>query len=383
MITDALVVGGGPAGAAAAAALAARGRRVIVIEKDPAPRRRVCGEFVSAEALPMLAELGALPALLAAGAPRLTQAVFTAPPDHRLAFPLRALGGLGPPLGVTRERLDAAVLAAATARGAIVVRGARFVALARDAAGGLTGAIVVTPDGTTFMQASLLIAADGRASAVTRALGLDLPSAGKALCAVKAHVRPGAGMADLAGVEIHLFPGGYVGMQPVEGGLVNVSAVVEANLARAIGGGAWAILRTAAQRSRLAGGRLVGAEPVGRPLSLFPLERRRRAVVGDRFLLVGDAAAVVPPFAGDGIAAGLRSGLLAAAAADAALAQGDLSAAALRPYAQARRRHLDPARRLSRYLEALAHRPRWAARLLPLLRMTGLPEALTRATRVS
>jgi flavin-dependent dehydrogenase len=122
---------------------------------------------------------------------------------------------------------------------------------------------------------------------------------------------------------------------------------------------------------------------VGEGLSLFPLERRRRGVVGDRFLLVGDAAAVLPPFAGDGIAAALRSGLLAAETADAALAMGDLSATALRPYADARRRRLDPARRYSRLLERLAYRPRWAAQVLPLLRGTPLPEALTRVTRVS
>jgi 2-polyprenyl-6-methoxyphenol hydroxylase-like FAD-dependent oxidoreductase len=383
VVTDVLVVGGGPAGGAAAAALAALGRRVTVIEKDPSQRRRVCGEFVSAEALPMLATLGALAPLLAGGARPLTQAVFTAPPRRQLCFSLRSLGGFGPPLGVTRERLDTAVLAAAVARGAIVVHGARYLAPARDTQGMLAGAVVATAGGTTVIRASLLIGADGRASAVARSLGLEQPCGRPALCAFKAHVRPGEGMVDLTGVEIHLFPGGYVGMQPVEGGLVNVSAVVTERLAREIGGGAWEILREASARSLLARRRLAGATPVGGALSLFPLERRRRSVLGDRFLLVGDAAAVLPPFAGDGIAAGLRSGLLAAEAADAALALGDLSAAALRPYADARRRHLDRARRYSRLLETIAYRPRWAARVLPLLRGTRLPEALTRATRVS
>jgi len=275
------------------------------------------------------------------------------------------------------------VLAAAVGRGAVLVRGARFLAPARDAQGRLTGAHIATSEGTMVIRASLLIGADGRASAVARALGLEQPGTRPALCAFKAHVRPGRGMDELGGVEIHLFPGGYVGMQPVEGGLVNVSAVVTERLAREIGGGAWTILREASGRSLLARRRLDGATPVGGTLSLFPLDRRRRSVLGDRFLLVGDAAAVVPPFAGDGIAAGLRSGILAAETADAALALGDLSAAALRGYAEARRRHLDRPRRFSRLLETVAYRPHWAARLLPLLRGTPVPEALTRATRVS
>jgi len=54
------VVGAGPAGSAAAAALAARGRRVLLLEKDRLPRRKVCGEFLSGRAVPSLERLGVL-----------------------------------------------------------------------------------------------------------------------------------------------------------------------------------------------------------------------------------------------------------------------------------------------------------------------------------
>jgi hypothetical protein len=55
---DAIVVGAGPAGSAAAAMLAARGRRVLVFEKERFPRRKVCGEFLSGDALESLERLG-------------------------------------------------------------------------------------------------------------------------------------------------------------------------------------------------------------------------------------------------------------------------------------------------------------------------------------
>ena len=41
MTYDVLVIGAGPAGTAAAGVLAAEGRRVALIERDPAPRYRV------------------------------------------------------------------------------------------------------------------------------------------------------------------------------------------------------------------------------------------------------------------------------------------------------------------------------------------------------
>jgi len=56
---DAVVVGAGPAGSAAATVLAGSGRAVLLLEKDGFPRRKVCGEFLSADALPSLDRPGA------------------------------------------------------------------------------------------------------------------------------------------------------------------------------------------------------------------------------------------------------------------------------------------------------------------------------------
>ena len=58
MIYDALIVGAGPAGATAALMLAQAGWSVAVVEKAAFPRRKVCGEFLSATSLPLLHELG-------------------------------------------------------------------------------------------------------------------------------------------------------------------------------------------------------------------------------------------------------------------------------------------------------------------------------------
>jgi hypothetical protein len=48
---EVLILGGGVAGCAASIALARKGRRVTLIEREPTPRHKVCGEFLSGEAL--------------------------------------------------------------------------------------------------------------------------------------------------------------------------------------------------------------------------------------------------------------------------------------------------------------------------------------------
>ena len=48
---DALIIGGGPAGATVALLLAKGGWSVAVTEKAAFPRRKVCGEFISATTL--------------------------------------------------------------------------------------------------------------------------------------------------------------------------------------------------------------------------------------------------------------------------------------------------------------------------------------------
>src|SRR5437763_1811893 len=76
---DVAIIGAGPAGCAAAIAAARAGASVHLLERGPYPRHKVCGEFVSPEALALLRELlaqgpGASAQAALAAAPRIARA---------------------------------------------------------------------------------------------------------------------------------------------------------------------------------------------------------------------------------------------------------------------------------------------------------------------
>ena len=116
---DALILGGGPAGATAALLLARRGWSVAVVEKSVFPRRKVCGEFLSATNLPLLRELGLAESFLSIAGPEVRRvAIFAG--DHTITSDMPRLDrdryGWGHGLG--REQLDTMLLNQASANGA-------------------------------------------------------------------------------------------------------------------------------------------------------------------------------------------------------------------------------------------------------------------------
>ena len=317
------IAGGGLAGLSLGIALRLRGVPVRLIEAASYPRHRVCGEFISGIADAELDALG-IRDLFTHAQRHTTTAWF----DGERPMWSRVLPA--PAYGLSRYFLDAALAERFSKLGGELRCGERF-------------------DG----NGEGIVWAAGRTKQKSEWLG------------IKAHFDDLALDADL---EIHLNDGGYIGLTRVENGRVNVCGLFRRR--EAVSGGHALIAATRdAGLARLAG-RLSDARPVEGSLkgvSHFFLGWQRER--DDGRVTIGDSAAMIPPFTGNGMTMAFQSALAAAEPLvrwSAGVIEWDEAAAEIR---HAHRRHF--ARRLAwaRLLQSLLlHRlgRRFAAMLLSL-----------------
>jgi flavin-dependent dehydrogenase len=297
---DALVVGGGPAGAALATLAARAGRRVIRVARAPGPHDKVCGEFISHEAARYLRRLGLdLDALGAVPIRRVRLAARGAPAEQALPFPAFSL---------SRRRLDEALLQLAGSAGAQLRRGRKVKSL-EPLDGRWRAAVHGGPD--VEAQSAFLATGKHDLKGRRRPSGLHGDLVG-----FKMRLRLAAAQAAaLEGtVELHLFPGGYAGLEPIEDGLANLClAVARGELD---GGPPWTVvLRKLRADCPLLARRLDDARALWpKPLAVSAIPYGYVAAAADDLWRLGDQAAVIPSFAGDGLGIALHSAHAAAAA---------------------------------------------------------------------
>jgi flavin-dependent dehydrogenase len=313
---DAVVVGAGPAGSSAAAVLGERGRSVLLVEKDLFPRHKVCGEFLSADALSSLERIGAREAVEGATEERITKGMLYLATGHTVAFTLPA-----PAIGLSRFRLDDLLARRARAAG-VDVRFNTRVFSAEPAHGGFH--VRFTHDQIESEAAArAVIGAWGRWDALDRAMKRGF--LGRRARFLGWNRDFGGDTGFLAGrVHLYLFAGGYCGLSRVEEGAVNLAGVVSEEAWRRAGG--WtAVVDAARERNRALDSDLARLTPgpIGY-LGTGPVFFTRKPPVENDLLMAGDAAGVIDPFSGEGQAAALASGILAAEAAERFLS-GELS----------------------------------------------------------
>jgi flavin-dependent dehydrogenase len=333
---EVIVVGGGPAGSLSAWLLAERGHRVLLLDKARFPRHKACSEYVNPAGARLLGELGLAGDLQTLGAHRMEAMLIHAPGGCRFLadFGIAAPGSEA--LGLSRFRLDALLLDRARQAGVEVYEGAHV----RDVlvADGSVHGVACTIDGVRMpLRAPLTIGADGRHGVVSRALGLDVPLRWPRRTGLVAHYRGVTGLGSWG--EMHVAPHrqGYAGLAPLEQGLTNVAFVTASAAVADRAGSLEAFFEEALTAIPAVASRLAGAQRVGGIRGMGPMAHRARRIVGDGFMLVGDAASFLDPFTGDGIHEALRGATLLAPIADAALRAGDLSARRLASYRAARR----------------------------------------------
>lgn len=326
---DIVVVGGGPAGSSAAHHLARRGYDVVLIDRQDFPRDKACGDGLTPRALAALERMGL--ARLWAKCYRIDglrivdqrdrherERGFTESPGQP------GFGGV-----LTRYELDAALCRAAADAGAKLWTGTTALGPAPASNPRRVALGVRRGQETRVLESRFVVVAEGSAGRLAVQLNGGC-SAGRAVgYALRQYYTGRAAVGRFFEVHLPLTVGnrplpGYGWMFPVSETVVNVGVGF-------VAGGRWrANLRLAyfefVERLR-SEGRLDGLEAStrisGAPLNvgLVPEE-----VVGPGFVLAGDAAGLVSPFTGEGIAHALESGELAAEAVHEALAGGRLEA---------------------------------------------------------
>jgi flavin-dependent dehydrogenase len=357
-VTDVVVVGAGPAGSATAILLAERGFAVTLLDKAAFPRPKICGEYLSPEAARVLDRLGVLKAVDAAGAQPLHGMRITAPDgtvlDGRYPTGGRWRGYRDHALALPREVFDRILLERARALPVDVRERHRVTGLIVED-GLVRGVKAEDPDGAPLsVRSRLVVGADGRASVVAHALGLVRPHRLRRLALIR-HVSGIEGMRDRG--EIYVDPPDYSILNPVAPGLVNLSLVVPLAHARPFAGRLETFMEARLKQLAHLPGRLAAMRAEGPLMVMGPLAYRVGEPRVGGVMLTGDAAGFYDPFTGEGIFTALHSAELLVETAHPALERGDLSAAALAPYARARRAASVDKARVTRALQlVIAHR---------------------------
>jgi flavin-dependent dehydrogenase len=390
MRRDVVILGAGPAGSSLAAVLGKLGWDVVLLERRNFPHHKVCGEFLSPESQASLQAMALYPSIATLKPALITQArlVSQAGITVQTALP-------GCAWGLSRFALDAA-LATAAQQGGVELRLNVTATAVRQTPGGFEVALR-SREGTETIRARAVIAACGRYSLPGlpphRQPNQDqTPKMGwlhrrfsrgpqdQAYIGIKCHYER---VTMPAQVELFFFPGGYAGVNRIEGGRVNFCLLATpaafARAGRSISAMRQAVVRwNPALGQRLAGGQVVPETEI----AVAPVDLSRPALSWDGVACLGDTAVMIPPLCGDGIAMALRSAELCAPLAHDFL-QGHLSLTDWQAaYQSSWHAEFDQPVRLGRYLQVILDLPLLSDAFIGLGRlMPPLVTALVQATR--
>ena len=301
---DVAIVGAGPAGAAAAYHLASRGRRVILLDRDPAGRHKPCGGGMAASVQRWF------PFDLTPAVDQIIRRVrFTWCLDDPV---IAELPGEAPFWIVRRSVLDAFLAEQAIAAGAERRSQATVTAIERRESGW-----ELSLEGGERLLARSVVVADGSGSRFAAPLGLG-PERPRYAATVSVDVEAPVSEPDTARFEFGLVHHGFCWSFPRAGGYsIGVGTFIGRQEADAEA--VLASLLPSLGLPRDAGVRRTGA---------LRIWDGHHPLHGDGLLAVGDAASLCDPFLAEGLRPSLMSGTYGATALDAWLGgDGDALAA--------------------------------------------------------
>ena len=369
---DVAVVGAGPAGSTLATLLARRGVAVALVNREEFPRDKLCGEFLSYDARPIVERLG-----LSLETPEITRCrVVSRRRVYEFDFP-------SPARGISRQLFDDLLFRTAIGAGAQPFAGWTATALSP---------LTIERDGERqTIETRTIVGAWGRwgrfdqqlerrfaRDRTHRHFGFKRHYRGVDTLLPRASGGEGGRRPEERAphtIDLYSFRGGYLGVSPVENGLTNICGLVHAS--RLAGHkGRW---DTFVDTIRAADPRLdemyAGYEPAQEGfLSSEPVIFRARSPLERGIFMIGDAAGIIDPLTGNGMAMAMQSAVLALPYVMSGRAEG---------YGAAHEQFFGSRIRWSRRVASILSNP---ALLDACLRMVRTPKAgsfLLRHTRAS
>lgn len=357
---DVVIVGAGPAGSACAIKLSESGLRVALLDKASFPRDKTCGDALSVDVINQLVMLSEN---LAEDFKKMEDKIASYgvkifSPDHNhIDIPFIYKGKKSHGYISTRLSFDNLLFTHAKKSSGVTVFENCSVTNVQVSA---ENTIVTTSIGT--FEAAMVLGADGAHSVVSKHLGDIKVEKNHYSAGLRVYYENVASFHDENFIELHFFKDilpGYLWIFPLADNKANIgigmlSSTVskkKVNLKDTL----TTLLKTHPH--------LVERFKDARPLETIkgyglPLGSKKRNISGERFLLLGDAAALIDPFSGEGIANAIRSGRVAADHLVNCFAKKDFSAAFNKGYDKEIYRRMWNEFKISRTLQRVVQYPR-------------------------
>jgi flavin-dependent dehydrogenase len=333
---DVVVIGGGPGGSTTATMLARKGYRVLLLERERFPREHI-GESLLPASMPILEELGVLPAVQAEGfLPKWGATMVWGRGPVPWSWYFRETNRRYPhAFQVWRPRFDQILLENARAHGVDVREGHTVLGVLFED-GRAVGVRYTGDSSEAAAAARIVVDASGQGALLGRRLGLRRWDPSFQNLAVYGYFAGARRLPppDETNILVESYPNGWFWGIPLHTGVMSVGAVVDRRTGQEgirADGAAGFLAAQIAQAPHIAS-MVRDAEFVSGPVVLKDWSYVSTEVTGDGWILVGDAACFIDPLFSSGVHLALSAGVLAAAWVTTALKRPEMAAAAGQVY---------------------------------------------------
>jgi menaquinone-9 beta-reductase len=290
-----VVIGGGISGLIASILVARRGFECVVFERKSYPIHRVCGEYISNEAVPFLKLHDLYPTQF--NPPEMSRFLLSSISGKSKILPLE-MGGFG----ISRFSFDhflyiKAVEAGVSFKLNTAVENVEFL-----------GQSLKVISSNEEVEGDVVLGAFGKRSNLDARLNRDFMKKRSPYVGIKYHV-----LMDFPRdmIALHNFPGGYCGVGNVENGVVNVCYLVHREKLKWAGSIAEMEAQVLSQnpfcREIFERAEFLMAKP--EVINEFSFEKK--TAIENHVLMMGDAAGMITPLCGNGIALAIHSAKIA------------------------------------------------------------------------